>query len=405
MAHIQRSLKYKILFLASWYPNRTNNILGMFVKKKALAVLMKCDVAVLYVTADVSLTQKSYEIVSNMEDGIFTVRVYFKFFSSGFIRKIIYNISYMRAHYLGWKTIKNNWGKPDLIHVNVIDRAGYIALLLRYFKKIRYVITEHSTPDIDYLRGINSKTNVPLKYLKAWVIKKSEFLNVDSQASLDYLKKVGFKGNFGIIKNVVDIYPEYLNRGRKSKENKVKKAVHISILNERKNVSDIIRAFAHIINQMQRKNVELHLIGDGEQKEKLKYLAKEFGLYNKNIFFHGFVDEREKLEILTGADVHILNSDSEGFSVVTAEAILYGIPVIATKCGGPEDFVTTEVGILIERRNLSQLIDAIIYIFDYPEKYDPLILQEFGKKNFSPETICEDTYKVYESVLNVGGYY
>ena len=64
---------------------------------------------------------------------------------------------------------------------------------------------------------------------------------------------------------------------------------------------------------------------------------------------HGFVTEEQKLELLTNADFHILNSDDEGFSVVTAEAILYGIPVIATKCGGPEDFVTPSTGILIER--------------------------------------------------------
>jgi len=394
-----KPLKYKVLFLASWFPNRTSKVLGIFVKRKALAVSAKCNVAVLYVTADPSMNYQKFEVDYSNEDGLRIVRVYFKYIGKGVIQKIFYNFSFVFAHYIGWKKIKQEWGKPDLIHVNVIDRAGYIALLFRYFKKIRYVITEHSTPDINYLRGITKSTKIPLKFLKSLVIKNSEFMNVDSNTSLEYYKKVGFEGNFGVIKNVVEIIPEYLVKKDRVKKDYIKRAVHISILNERKNVTDIIRAFDHICNKLNRKDAEFHLIGEGEQKAALESLAKEFGLLNKNIFFHGFVDESDKLEILTSSDFHILNSDEEGFSVVTAESILYGIPVIATKCGGPEDFVPKEVGILIERRNLQQLIDAILYMLDNSQNYDPLVLQEYGKRNFSPEVICENTYKVYRNAI------
>ncbi len=399
MLETTKPLRYKILFLASWFPNRTSKVLGIFIKRKALAVSARCDVAVLYVTADASLKDKKFEIDCRDEAGLLITRVYFKYIGNGIIKKIFYNLSFVTAHYLGWIKIKQVWGKPDLIHVNVIDRAGYIALLLKYFKKIRYVITEHSTPDINYLRGITNKTKVPLKFLKRLVIKNSEFMNVDSNASLEYYEKVGFKGNFGVIKNVVEIKPEFLVKKDRINKDNIKRAVHISILNERKNVTDIIRAFDHICNKLNRKNIEFHIIGEGEQKEELESLATELGMLNKNIFFHGFVDEKSKLEILTGSDFHILNSDEEGFSVVTAESILYGIPVIATKCGGPEDFVPKEVGILIERRNLQQLIDAIVYMMDKSQNYDPAVLQDYGKKNFSPEVISENTYSVYQNIL------
>ncbi|MDR3625446.1 MAG: glycosyltransferase [Ignavibacteriaceae bacterium] len=394
-----KPLRYKILFLASWFPNRTSKVLGIFVQKKALAVSKMCNVAVLYVTPDIQLKGKNFDVECNNESGIITVRVYFKFLSSGVLRKILYNFSFVFAYYLGWKRIKKEWGNPDLIHVNVIDRAGYIALILKYIKKIRYVITEHSTPDINYLRGITPKTKMPLKFLKSIVIKNSEFMNVDSSASLEYYKKVGFKGNLGVIKNVVDIYPEYIVKKNRIRKDNIKRAVHISILNGRKNVADIIRAFDHICNKLNKKDIEFHLIGEGEQKDQLMSQAQECGLLNKNIFFHGFVDESTKLKILTDSDFHILNSDEEGFSVVTAEAILYGIPVIATKCGGPEDFVPKEVGILIERRNLQQLIDSILYMAENSHNYDPEVLQEFGKKEFSPDVICQKTYDVYKRVL------
>jgi glycosyltransferase involved in cell wall biosynthesis len=394
-----KPLKYKILFFASWYPNRTSKVLGIFVKKKALAVSKMCDVAVLFVTADAALKDKAFDIITNYEDGIPTVRVYYKYFFSGIPQKIIYNLSFIFAHYLGWKRIKKEWGNPDLIHVNVIDRSGYIALLIKYFKKIKYVITEHSTPDINYLRGITNKTKMPLKYLKSLVIKNSEFMNVDSTASLEYYKKVGFKGKLGVIKNVVEIRPEYLVKKDRVKKDNIKRGVHISILNERKNVADIIRAYDHICNKLNKKDIELHIIGEGEQKQQLMDQARDNGLLDNNIFFHGFVEESKKLEIITNSDFHILNSDDEGFSVVTAESILYGIPVIATKCGGPEDFVPKEVGILIDRRSLGQLIDAILFMKDYSQDYNPEVLQEYGRNEFSPDVICEKTYAVYKQAI------
>ncbi len=392
-------LKFKIMFLTSQFPNRTNKYSGSLVRKKAISVSAKCDVAVLFVSPDPSLTNKKFEVNYSNEDGLPIIRVYFKLISKGIIQKIFYNVSFLIAHYIGWKKVKKEWGNPDLIHVNVFNRTGYFALLMKYLKKIRYVITENSTPDIDYLKGITNRTKIPFKFLKSLVIKNSEFINVDSNASLDFIKKVGFEGNFGVIKNVVEIKPEYLINKSKIKNDDIKRTVHISNLNESKNVADIIRAFDHICNKLNKRNIEFNIIGEGEQKKELESLAEEFGLLNKNIFFHGIINEDKKLEIITNSDFFILNSDKEGFSCIIAESISYGVPVIATKCGGPEDFVTKEVGILIDKRNLQQLINAIIYMAVNSQNYDPIALQKFGIKNFSPQVICDATYNVYKNAL------
>ena len=390
-----KELRYRILFLASWYPNRINNVLGIFVKRKAEALSKMCDISVLFVTIDESLKDKDYDIDTISENGVFTVKVYFKPVSTGLIKSIFYNIRYIKAHYLGLKTIRREWGSFDLIHVNVVNRAGFIALLLKKLRGIKYIITEHSTPDIKYLRGESRKTRIPSKFLKKITVKNAEFINVDSSASLEYWKKAGIKGNYGIIQNVVEIMSEYSGYKKPVNDN-VKRAVHISILIERKNVADIIRAYSHIYNDLGKKNIEFHIIGIGEQKIFLENLANELKVLNKCVFFHGFVDEKKKIELLVNSDFHIINSDEEGFSVVTAEAILYGIPVIATKCGGPEDFVPEKVGILINRRNIKELTDAILYMIDHSQDYDKNVLREYGKSRFSPEVICRNTYEVYK---------
>ncbi len=392
--------KIRVLFLASWYPSRVDKVLGMFVKRKAEAVSAKCDVAVLYVRMDESMTKTKYDLEFIKENEIFTVKVYFKSTGKGIIKKFFYNIRFIKAYILGLKYINKNWGCYDLIHVNVVDRAGYVAFWLKLIKKIKYVITEHSTPDLKYLRGETNYTKIPLLFFKKIIVKNAEYINVDSTASLNYWKKAGLKGNFGIIPNVVDVYPEFINFNREKKDN-IKRAVHISVLIERKNVADIIRAYAHIYNNLNIKDIEFHIIGKGEQKEMLTKLAEELQVLNKCVFFHGFVTEEEKMNLLLNSDFHILNSDEEGFSVVTAEAILYGIPVIATKCGGPEDFVPKEVGLLIEIRNLNQLINAILYMIDNSDKYDKQNMFEFGRNKFSPQIICQQTYDVYKKALKL----
>ena len=129
-----KELRHRILFLASWYPNRTNRVLGVFVRRKAESVSPHCDVAVLFVTMDESIKLNNYDFESGYENGVFTVRVYFKPVLSGVIKKIFYNIRFLKGYYLGLKILKKEWGNFDMIHVNVVNRAGFIALLL---KKLR----------------------------------------------------------------------------------------------------------------------------------------------------------------------------------------------------------------------------------------------------------------------------
>ena len=50
------------------------------------------------------------------------------------------------------------------------------------------------------------------------------------------------------------------------------------------------------------------------------------------------------------------------FSIICAEALLCGIPVISTKCGGPESFLNDHTGIMIDIGNKDQLTEAMLTI-------------------------------------------
>ncbi|MGE5316230.1 MAG: glycosyltransferase [Acidobacteriota bacterium] len=364
-----------------------------------MAVAPLCDAAVLYVTHDQTLREKVYDIVVENENEIPTVRVYFSLPSSRFLAGLAYNIRFWIGYYKGWKTIKRIWGTPDIVHANVVERAGFIALALKRFKGIEYVVTEHSTPDIAYVKGHRTSTRFPFRRLKKIIYRESGCSNVDSNASLSYLQKVGIDGNLCVIPNVVETDPRFLNMASRHENDGRFIATHISILNERKNVADIIRVFQRLYYDRNKHQIELHIIGEGVQKRQLEELARTLEVLDRCVFFHGFVSQEEKLRRLTASDVHVLNSSEEGFSVVTAEAISYGVPVIATRCGGPEDFVTSETGILIDRDNPEQLFEALLSMIEGRRSFNRTTLQTFGRSRFSPDAVGAMTYAMYESAI------
>ncbi len=392
---MENNIRFKVLFLASWYPSRIHPIAGIFIKRHAEAVSLYSDVAVLFVTADESLKDKTYDIEYSLENNIPTVRVYYKRFSKvKGVSKFINLYRYFKASYLGLKVIKENFGKPDLVHVNVTLPAGLAALALKFLKGFPYIVTEHSSSFL-----IKDDTGIFKKFLTRMIIKSAEGVTIVSKELQKAMIKYGLENKYFIIPNVVDIK---INCVRSRIDNKRKKILHISLLyDKQKNISDILLVLNKIAYEKNRDDFEFHILGDGVDREKLQNLAKELGLLNKYVFFHGLKKPEEVYEFLKDADFLITNSNYETFSVATAEALVCGVPVIATRCGGPEDFVTEDCGILIEPRNREQLLQAILYMLDNSHKYDREKISQYAKSKFSYEVVGKQFYDIYKSIITI----
>ena len=82
-----------------------------------------------------------------------------------------------------------------------------------------------------------------------------------------------------------------------------------------------------------------------------------------------------------------------------------GLPVIATKCGGPEDFVNRSNGILIKCNNLKALTTALINMKNNISKYNSKEISENIYKHYSANIISEKIIKEYEDLLTKKGSY
>ena len=110
--------------------------------------------------------------------------------------------------------------------------------------------------------------------------------------------------------------------------------VSLARLVRRKNLAALVEACA----LAGAGNVRLLLLGDGPERRALERLARERGLGGR-VLFKGFVDEAEKEALLRAADIFALPSLHEAFGLVYLEAMRAGLPIVATRPGGQEDFL------------------------------------------------------------------
>lgn len=103
----------------------------------------------------------------------------------------------------------------------------------------------------------------------------------------------------------------------------------------RKNFTMLIKAFDLIYEK--NKTVKLYVVGKKPSNEAL-YSFCDYPCI-ENIVFTGQISSADLTGLYRRASAMLITSYQEGLGIVGLEALLHGTPVIATRCGGPEDFI------------------------------------------------------------------
>lgn len=381
-------IRYNILFLTKWYPHRSDPQLGVFIRKHAKAVSAYCNVNVLYVCADDSIKTK-YETILSQEEGFAEVTVYYKK-NNSLLKPFINSYRYIKANRIGIKEVQQQLGMIDLIHVNVLNRPGVIALLIKKLKGIPYVVTEHWT---GFMSGHYQKNSFLKKWLTKKIIKNANAATTVSNNLKEKMLELGLHNNYTVVPNVI----ESISLPPPASNQKIKILTIADLVDTHKNISGILKAIAHISKQ--NSNIEYHIIGDGPDRIQLTALSDALKLTDTFVFFHGRQKNEFVYAFLKQIDFVVINSNYETFSVVAAEALANGKPVITTICGGPEEFISSDHGILIEKGNQQQLEDAILKMISSFKNYNPEKLNHYITTKFNYQTIGKQFYDVYKPII------
>jgi glycosyltransferase involved in cell wall biosynthesis len=134
----------------------------------------------------------------------------------------------------------------------------------------------------------------------------------------------------------------------------------------------------------------LWLAGDGPLRPELGALADRLNIRD-SVRFLGTVSHRVLLDMYERGGIALTvlpsidmgNGGHEGIPVALMEAMSYGVPVIGTRAGGTSELIRSGTGLIVEPRNVAELVTAIQSTLDHPA--DALRLGEWGRSHVEKE--------------------
>ena len=387
----------KVLFLASWYPSKVDLFDGDFIERHAKCASLYNQVFVVYVVKDTSIKDGKITVNKQITGNLISYKCYYPKSKSKlkWIEKIHSNIWMLKLQKRIFKKIVDQYGMPDIVHLNVLMKAGVFARWLNKKHKLSYVLSEHWTGYYpDRKDGFQQQT-FSYKFLSKKVYRNCVLpLPVTEDLGKRMNQIFGIEKSFTVIPNVVDtnlFYPDFKNKNVK------KRFIHISTLGYNKNFVGILNAIEKLYKK--RKDFELYIVGS-PSKDIVQWV-KDKGLFETCIFFSGVISYEEVAQKFREADVLIMFSRYENLPCVILEALCSGLPVISTDVGGIGEVINEENGILIPSENEKELSSAADYMLEHLEKYNKESIASSSKKIFNYEAVGKQFDEVYKTVISV----
>jgi len=187
---------------------------------------------------------------------------------------------------------------------------------------------------------------------------------------------------------------------KKYKPLKRKKDIFFTInrITRFKKIDVAIRAMNIIVKK--HKDVKFYIGGEGEEKENLIKLTKSLRL-EKNVKFLGLVVEKDVPIYHSRAIATLFPSVNEPGGIVPLEAMACGAPVIATKSGGPQDYVINgKTGFLVKPNNPKAIAEKMELLISDPKlvKRMGLTARKHIVKNHSWDVLSGRLYKIFKEL-------
>lgn len=369
-----------ILFISSWFPNKLQPNNGNFVQRHAEAVALQHHVEILHAIGNPDQKEK-FVFDDQIINGIRTLIVYYK--NSGF--SFVNFRRRMKAYQKGYQRLN----KPDLIHANVLHNSMLFVVWLKKKHQIPFVITEHWTA---LQKDNHQKTPHKILKIAKYIGNQAAYLLPVSKNLQESLKELGIKTPQKVISNVVDTEIFTIS----DEERKIPKFLHISSLVARKKADRIV-AVSKKLHDLGY-HFKLEIGGDGDFKSiqtQIDHLSA-----NDYISTFGSLSYEEVSEKMKNTDCFILFSENETQGCVILESFSCGVPVISTKVGGVPEFVQPNFGILIDKNNENQLLEAMKNVLDKKISFEkPQVLRNYVIENFSKKAISQQFSDLYNEVL------
>lgn len=380
-----------ILLIPSWYPENSHDISGSFFREQAIALANtghRVGALCFFERRDLLIRPTLWGGLLSVEKdhGVETWRVHH-------VGRIGRAWRFIQPFFIGrfFERYCEENGQPDLIHAHsAIGAGGFSAdLSMRY--GVPYVITEHSTA---FPRKLVSNGEMILA--KRAFENASRIIAVSTGLANSISETCRINRPICVVPNILNetIFGDFNIVTRP--KGKIFTFLNIGMLSKKKGQDYLIRAFAI---EFRDRPVELLIGGYGEERSSLQKLIGSLGM-ERQIRLLGKLSRQEVRDQMMKCDAFVLSSLFETFGVVLIEALACGKPILATKCGGPEDVVNDANGILVDKGSVEQLALGMERIYQNIDSFDSSTIHDNCLQRFGQKAVIEQLAEIYQIALS-----
>ena len=300
--------------------------------------------------------------------------------------------------------------KPDLITAQEPWEEGILAWVTARITRAKFLQQLH----LDIF-SVAWKCEKPINRLKrllgGFILKRADAVRVVSEG-LKYKTLESLKLPLNKVYSVpvsVELFPsnQLLNK-EKYKENifpglsKFPLVLYVGRFYAPKNLQLWVDVAIHILQN--RPDVRFLLVGDGPDFSEIQARIKA-SKYSHNFILPGKKNHEKLPEIFSAADVFLMTSSHEGFGRVILEAQFSGIPVVSTRCVGPEELIVHgENGFICTQGDIRELSEAVLKLLN-----NSILSSSMGEKSreqaknkYTREQLVLQLVNLWGSVVNCG---
>ncbi|MEO9871881.1 glycosyltransferase [Ekhidna sp.] len=391
-----------IFIIPSWYPSESNPIYGTFNKEQAVLmgqlrpswnvgvsrwgqgdssflIPIRNPLSIVRLFAKHQTSQ--YSIDSNVKEYFSPAFSWTRKWRNGNIEGIF------RANEENLNSFIHDHGRPEVISAQATYPAALIAKRLAQKFDLPYTVTIRMSP-FPFSEFLTK--NGALTSMISQPLNSASRLIATSNSLKDRLSEFDLN-NVRIINNPVDIEKFKLAMEEKSNATQCK-VLTVGRVEDQKGIDLLLKAMSVIDAKF-----ELRIGGAGSKISYYKKMSNDLGLRDK-VKWLGQLSREEVVEEMQGCSFYVLSSRHETFGNVVVEAMSCGKPVVATKCGGPEEIVTAETGYLtdIDASDLAEKIDMMIQNF---QSFDAKIIRRNALSRYAPKIWIKNLEKIFKEII------
>lgn len=165
--------------------------------------------------------------------------------------------------------------------------------------------------------------------------------------------ETGYRGSTEVLQEGIDL----AKYGPSSNKSNYPHLICLGRLRKYKGVGDAVKGMRLVVREFP--DAKLSVVGRGRYEGELRSLAKGLGI-SKNVVFHGYVDEQEKIRLLQTAYALVMPSYREGWAAPVIEANACGTPAVASDAIGVAETVRHgETGFTYPTGDIESMAESI----------------------------------------------